>query len=61
MTHPLLEPISQTLNYGDLPETWRVPEIERFSRDKTCYDYQTDALKNAARASMASISCGRMD
>ena len=49
-THPLLEPISQTLNYGDLPETWRVPEIERFSSDKTLYDYQTDALKNAARA-----------
>ncbi len=49
MTDPLLEPISQTLNYGDLPETWRVPEIERFSSAKTCYDYQTDALKNAAR------------
>ena len=45
-----LEPITQTLNYGDLPETWRVPEIERFSELKTLYDYQEDALRCAARA-----------
>ena len=50
MTDPRLQPISRNLNYGDLPETWRVPEIGRFSSDKTFYDYQTDALKNAARA-----------
>ena len=50
MISPLLESIAQTLNYGDLPETWRVPEIERFSTQKTLYDYQEDALKNAARA-----------
>lgn len=47
---PALEPITQTLNYGDLPETWRVPEIERFSEQKTLYDYQEDALRCAARA-----------
>ena len=47
---PALEPITQTLNYGDLPETWRVPEIERFSAQKTLYDYQEDALRCAARA-----------
>lgn len=47
---PRLEPITQTLNYGDLPETWRVPEVERFSREKTLYDYQEDALRCAARA-----------
>ena len=50
MTTPLLETIAQSLNYGDLPETWRVPEIERFSPQKSLYDYQADALKNAARA-----------
>ena len=50
MPTPLLEPITQTLNYGDLPETWRVPEIERFSAHKTLYDYQEDALRRAARA-----------
>ena len=44
------ERITQTLNYGDLPETWRVPEIEQFSAQKTFYDYQQDSLKNAARA-----------
>ncbi len=47
---PFLETIAQTLNYGDLPETWRVPDIDRFSPDKTLYDYQKDALRNAARA-----------
>ena len=47
---PALEPIIQTLNYCDLPETWRVPEIERFSEQKTLYDYQEDALRCAARA-----------
>ena len=48
--NPLLESIDQPLNYGDLPETWRVPEIERFSPQKSLYDYQVDALRNAARA-----------
>lgn len=47
---PALEPITQALNYGDLPETWRVPEIERFSAQKTLYDYQENALRCAARA-----------
>ncbi len=47
---PLLESIVQSLNYGDLPEIWRVPEIARFSRHKTLYDYQRHALENAARA-----------
>ena len=50
MPLPLLETIAHSLNYGDLPETWRVPEIERFSPEKTLYDYQADALRNAARA-----------
>ena len=50
MTQPILESIAQSFNHGDLPETWRVPEIERFSLQKTLYDYQVDALKNAARA-----------
>jgi len=47
---PRLEQIAQSLNYGELPETWQVPDMERFSDAKTLYDYQTDALKNAARA-----------
>ena len=50
MTSPILETIAQSMNYGDLPETWRVPEIEQFSDQKTLYDYQTNALENAARA-----------
>ena len=47
---PALEPLTQLLNYDDLPETWRVPEAGRFSVEKTLYDYQTDALQKAARA-----------
>ena len=51
MVDPALETIaSQSLNYDDLPETWRVPEIGRFSTGKTLYDYQIHALQNAARA-----------
>ena len=50
MATPALEPIIQTLNYGALPETWRVPQIEHFSIEKTLYDYQEDALQSAARA-----------
>ncbi len=48
--HLSLESIAQSLNYGDLPETWRVPDIGNFSTTKTLYDYQTDALQKAARA-----------
>ena len=47
---PALEQIARSLNYADLPETWRVPEPDRFSSAKTLYDYQTDALTKAARA-----------
>lgn len=50
MTQPVLEDNAKSLNYGELPEVWRVPKIERFSRRKTLYDYQRDALENAARA-----------
>ena len=47
---PKLETMAGALNYGDLPETWRIPEDDRFSATKTLYDYQTDALRKAARA-----------
>lgn len=50
MTNPILETIACAQNYSDLPETWQVPDIERFSGQKKLYDYQQDALKNAARA-----------
>ena len=50
MTQPMLENNAKDLNYGELPEVWRVPKIEGFSRRKTLYDYQRDALENAARA-----------
>ena len=45
-----LERITTRLSYGDLPETWQIPDVERFSDEKSLYDYQSDALRNAARA-----------
>ena len=50
MISPLLESITQKLNYNDLPETWQVPEITRFSNEKTLHEYQEDALKKTAKA-----------
>ncbi len=49
MTSPILERIAESMNYGDLPETWQFPDVDKFSEDKTLYDYQTSALRNAAR------------
>ena len=51
-TSLLEETIVQSLNYGDLPEkeNWRVPQADRFSQQKTLYDYQRSALENAAQA-----------
>ncbi len=48
MKSPTLEVIAKSINYGDLPEIWRVPDIEQFSSNKTLYDYQVDALKKVA-------------
>lgn len=47
---PILEPMVGGQNYSDLPETWRVPDLERFSQHKNLYEYQQTALKNAAKA-----------
>ena len=49
MMSPELERIAERITYGDLPEVWRIPNIDRFSPRKTLYDYQQDALKKAAR------------
>lgn len=45
-----LENIAESQNYADLPETWALLDDGKFSAHKTLYDYQQDALKNAARA-----------
>ncbi len=42
---PQLEPVvQQTLNYGDFPKTWRVPEIERIT-DKSEVQNLAEKLK----------------
>ena len=45
-----LESIAQGINYAELPETWWVPDIYRFSGSKYLYDYQRSAMENAACA-----------
>ena len=50
MLSAMLESIAESLQYDDLPEEWRVPMLARFSADKHFYEYQQDALKNAAKA-----------
>ncbi len=42
MTPPKLEEIATSFNYGE------PPGVERFSSQKTLYDYQRSALENAA-------------
>ena len=48
--YPKLQELAEGIPYGDLAETWQVPNADEFSEDKKLYDYQTDALKKAARA-----------
>ena len=50
MPSTVLETIATSYQYDDLPEEWRVPMLARFSAAKSLYDYQQDALKNAAKA-----------
>lgn len=47
---PELARIAESVNHGDLPESWQIPEPNTFSASKILYDYQTDALKKAAQA-----------
>lgn len=47
---PALERIAEAIDYHDLPEVWRLPNIGQFSPQKRLYGYQRDALQNAARA-----------
>jgi len=47
---PILESIAESLNYGDLPETWQASDIQRFSSQKMLYDYQRSVLENTACA-----------
>ena len=51
MPSPLLKSIVESLEYDSfLPEEWRAGDLTRFSRDKTLYEYQQTAIKNAAKA-----------
>ena len=51
MTSPILESIANAVNYGELPENWRHSlDADRFSDQKSLYDYQRNALTLAARA-----------
>ncbi len=44
-----LQNIIDDISFETLPITWQGFDFERFSKDKTLFDFQQDALKNALR------------
>ena len=45
-----LQNIVNDICLEDLPEQWQGFDFSRFSKDKTLFDFQQEALKNALRA-----------
>ena len=45
-----LETLLADIDYGALPPEWTTFDLETFSRAKTLWDYQQDALRNAIKA-----------
>ena len=44
-----LQNIIDDISFEALPITWQGFDFEQFSKDKTLFDFQQDALKNALR------------
>ena len=44
-----LQNIIDDISFEALPITWQGFDFERFSKDKTLFDFQQNALKNALR------------
>ena len=44
-----LQNIIDDISFEALPITWQGFDFERFSKDKTLFDFQQDALKNVLR------------
>jgi superfamily II DNA or RNA helicase len=48
MSDPLLQNIAKNIS-DNLPASWQDFKLEKFSKEKTLYDFQQDALKNALK------------
>ncbi len=48
MTKLYLQNIIKSISLEDLPEKWKGFDFNRFSKDKTLFDFQQNALKNAS-------------
>jgi len=44
-----LQNIIDDISFEALPITWQGFDFEQFSKDKTLFDFQQDALKNVLR------------
>jgi hypothetical protein len=49
MSKLVLQSIAEDIRYDDLPAIWREVDLKRFSKAKTLYDFQENALKNALK------------
>jgi len=49
MTKPYLQNIVEDIYFENLPTKWQGFDFARFSKDKTLFDFQQNALKNALR------------
>jgi len=50
MTGIFLQNIIEDIKFEDLPANWNSFDLEIFSRNKSLWDYQQQALKNAIKA-----------
>ncbi len=47
MSKLILQNIAKEINFNTLPATWQDFDLVKFSKEKTLYNFQQDALKNA--------------
>jgi len=50
MSKLYLQNIVDDISFDSLPTKWQGFDFVRFSKDKTLFDFQKDALKNALKA-----------
>ena len=49
MSRLYLQDIVEDISFENLPAKWQGFDFTQFSKDKTLFDFQQDALKNALR------------
>jgi len=49
LVRPILEPIVEDIKFEDLPSSWSLLDTKSFSRNKSLWDFQQEAVKNAIK------------